>query len=149
MNNHQNQTEGMFNIDELMNDLFLYVNQELQKHGKTHIEANISCHSKTETCQIDADEERLWQILVHLLDNAVKYIHRGFILFGYRLSGMDSVDFFVNDTRTENYNINLSVVHTLAEQMGSSLKVIPTEDRISSFSFTVKGLTKVAEPRQS
>jgi len=137
MNHNQNQTEEMFSIDDLMYDLFLYANQELHKSGKTHIEVDYSCCSKNDTYRIGIDEESLWQILVHLLNNAVKYTDKGFIFFGYQLSGTDGVVFFVNDTRSENFNENLSVVSALVEQKGSHLMAKPSEEKTSSFSFTV------------
>ena len=133
-----------FNLDALMSDLRLYVKSELQKCGKTHIEADTYPYQEGETCSLQADREGIRQILVHLLDNAVKYIESGFISFGYLAPDTLGVDFFVADTREdEDFNKNLTVASGLAEEMGSALKVSQDVEKPAEYGFYVKGLTKM------
>jgi len=140
--NTQNRTEE-FCIDDLMGELHTYVNQELQKASKPEIETQFCHYYENQTCLIHADRERLRQILVLLLDNAVKYIDRGFIAFGYFVLKPDMIDFHVDDTRVNNINENLTEVSALVEQMGSRLKTKAPKDYRSSCSFTVKCKTEI------
>ena len=143
--NQQDQQEEMFCIDDLMSELQIYVREELQNCGKTEIEAKAAQYSENETCWLQADREHLRQILVRLLDNAVKYIDRGFILFGYFVMDTDVVDFFVDDTRTENYNENLTEISELVEQMGCRLKTELPNSLKSSYKFTVRAKTELVK----
>ncbi len=47
---------------------------------------------------IESDEYRLKQIFEHLLNNAVKYTHKGFIEFGFDIDQSDMPTFYVRDT---------------------------------------------------
>ena len=146
MNNQdQNQT---FCIDDLIDELYIYVKKELQNAGKSNVNVEIYKKSREHTCRIQANRELLRQALVHLLDNAVKYTDRGFIMFGYHVLDTNLVDFFVNDTGAGEYNdtvIDLSAVRDLLQQMGSRLKEEITGTG-SSYSFSIKStveLTKI------
>ena len=147
MNTQSNTKE--FNIDELMSELHQYIEKELQTNGKENIEIAPYRYSETETCSIEADRELLRQIFVILLDNAVRYIERGFIAFGYHVLDTNIVDFFVDDTRADFYNEDVAVVRGLVEQMGSELKIMPDKKQRSSFRFTVKGITKLVAMQAS
>jgi signal transduction histidine kinase len=120
---HQQET---FCIDDLLNELLITVKQELQNAEKSHIDVETYQYSDDHTCSILADRELLRQVLVHLLDNAVKSITRGFIVFGYHLLDDNLVDFFVDDTRGQMCRDSgvpdLSNVRDLLQQMGSRLK---------------------------
>jgi len=144
--NKQVKTEQTFCIDYLMNELLVYVRQELQNCGKPHIEAETYPYSEGETCWIDADRERLRQILVILLDDAVKYSDKGFMVFGYFAGRTDGVDFFVDDTRfttkKKHDNEDLSIARGLLGQMGSHLTEQQSKFVGSSYSFAVKGSPK-------
>jgi len=145
MNNQE-----MFNLDALMTDLSLYVNEELQKCGKSHIEAGTVPHSETETCWIEADEKRLRQIFLILLDDAVKYVESGFILFGYMKSTVvitDDVTFFVDyttcidKTPDDLLNDDLPIASGLIAQMGSKMELNKTASVGSSISFDLNTST--------
>ena len=145
---HQQET---FIIDDLLNELQIYVKAELQTAGKPEIDVEIYHYSDEHICSIFADRECLRQVLIHLLDNAVKFAGRGFIVFGYHLLDDNVVDFFVDDTRKGNNDdavLDLSAVRDLLQTMGSRLKVKPPKRVGSSFSFSIKSeqveLTKLA-----
>ena len=146
-----NPKQVTFIIDDLLNDLHTTVKEQLQTAGKPHIEVEIYRYSDERTCTILADRELLRQVLAHLLDNAVKYISRGFIVFGYHVMNDNLVDFFVDDTRkgnNEDTSLDLSVVRDLLQQMGSRLKAKPHQRLGASFSFSIESeqieLTKIA-----
>ena len=141
--NTQTKTEEKFCIDDLMSELHAYVKEELQKAGKPEIETQFCRYYENQTCLIQTDRERLRQILALLLDNAVRYIERGFIAFGYFVLKTDMIDFHVDDTRVNNINENLTEVSALVQQMGSRLKTKAPKDKRSSCSFTVKCKTEL------
>jgi hypothetical protein len=152
MNNQEQNhtTEEMFCIDDLMSELKTYAKQELQKIGKPHIEAETYPYSESATYWIVADREHLRRIIAVLLDDAVKNIDNGFIVFGYFVPGyVDGIDVFVDDTRiTRNREYNdddFSTARELVEQTGSRLKVEKRNIAGLSFMFAVKGFTKLVK----
>jgi hypothetical protein len=136
-----------FNLDALMSDLCQYANQELQKCGKSHIEAGTFPYSETETCWIDADRERLRQIISILLDDAVKYIDSGFIAFGYFANAeADTVRFFVEYSRSKKCeDDDLPIAEGLIKQIGSQLNSVHRESGETSLNFKIKTTTKFTE----
>ena len=139
--NAQKQTEE-FNLDALMTTLRHYAKEELHKCGKAHVEAETYPQSETETCWITADRECLRQIFVILLDNTVKHIDNGFIVFGYFVSKYvktGTIKFYVEDTGTitETTAEDLTTARELAAQLGGELIVEPKADVGHSFHFTL------------
>jgi len=132
-----------------MTDLLDYARQELQKSGKSHIEVETNHYSETGTYWLDADRNRLRQIFIILIDDAIKYNDKGFMVFGYFARRKNIIDFFVDDTRYTNTNRrnddDLSIARGLLKKTGSQL----IEQRQffvgSSFSFAVRGFTKLVE----
>jgi hypothetical protein len=164
MNNQEQNptTEDMFCIDDLMSEMRTYAIRELQKIGKTNIEAETYPYIDGTTCWIVADRSRLRQILIILLDDVVKYIGKGFTVFGYFVhdTAMDGIDIYVDDTRCSqctrctyggkyNNEDDLSIVRGLVEQMGSHLKDKKRNCLGSSYMFFVKGFTKLVKTPQS
>ena len=143
-----------FCIDDLLNELHLYVKEKLQNAGNPDVDVDIYRYKKDHICRILADRESLRQALVHLLDNAVKFTDYGFIVFGYHVLKPDLVDFFVTDNGLGEYNDtppDLSPVCELLQTMGSRLKKDVTGTG-SSFSFSIKServeVTKLANACQ-
>jgi signal transduction histidine kinase len=52
--------------------------EQLQTAGKSHIEVETFQYEDDRTCRILADRERIRQVFVHLLDNAVTFINSSF-----------------------------------------------------------------------
>ena len=142
--------KDLFSIDALMTDLQHYANQELQNVGKSHVKVGAFPNSETETCWIEADRDCLRQILVILLDDAVKYIDSGFITFGYFANeDAGTVRFFVEDSRSKNItrceNDDLSIAEGLIEQIGSQLNLVRRKSGETSLNFTIKALTNFSK----
>jgi CheY-like chemotaxis protein len=118
------------------------------------------------------DENRLRQILTNLLDNSLKFTHKGFIELGYAIK-KDSVEFFVSDTgegippekissvfdrfrklnqNTRGTGLGLSIVKRLAEILGGTVDVTSEVDKGTTFRVTIplkeeEGI-KVEKPRE-
>ena len=65
--------------------------------GKKEIEFNLVTPVGDASFAIQTDPELFRKILIHLLDNAFKFTHQGFISFGYTANATD-VEFFVKDS---------------------------------------------------
>ncbi|MFW5944255.1 MAG: ATP-binding protein [Bacteroidota bacterium] len=111
--------------------------------------------------EIVTDGDKLKQILTHLLNNAVKYTHKGRITFGYR--GNDgAIQFYVSDTgigishdmqkkiferfrqvelrTTREYDgagLGLSIARAYVEMMGGRMWLNSTPGQGSTFYFTI------------
>ena len=85
-------------LESVLNELKTFFAQEIDKlpNKKLYIESDYDTNCSNVTVSTDAI--RLRQILSNLLWNALKFTPEGTITLGYRLSGNDSIIFFVKDT---------------------------------------------------
>jgi signal transduction histidine kinase len=141
INDEQSET---FCLHELKTELKTYVEQELEKMGKTEVKVEIFKDYHPEKIQIHADRKCLREILTILLDNAVKHTDKGCILFDYNISIIspvqDTVGFFVDDTGDGVYDENdpnLALANELVAQMGGELEVRPAGKAGTSVSFNI------------
>lgn len=81
---------GKCDLRALMNELKNMVSMRMPESLELQLEMD-------EALVMETDRNRLTQILVNLLNNAIKHTQKGFIQFGYRKKG-ESVEFFVRDT---------------------------------------------------
>ena len=81
-------------IDKLYNDI-------LSKQNileKEHLNIKVSKGNSDPVFMIISDPERIYQILSHLLNNALKFTDEGDIEFGYNYPKNNKIEFFVKDT---------------------------------------------------
>lgn len=81
-------------IDKLQND----VESKLAILDKNHLEIKVSKGNYDPLYMIFSDPERIYQILTHLLNNALKFTETGNIEFGYANISNNRISFFVKDT---------------------------------------------------
>ncbi len=83
-----------FELHPFMESLYnIFKPKALKKHLNLHLSVNTPL-KKT----IHTDKTKLHQILLHLIDNAIKFSENGNILFGYKLETESQIIFFVEDT---------------------------------------------------
>ena len=81
-------------INELMEDICLQMQQKNQRP-----EVQIMFTEKEPGCVINTDRLRLSQVIMNLMNNAMKFTSEGSITLGYRLTRQkDELYFFVKDT---------------------------------------------------
>ena len=83
-------------VNSVMDEVEGFVLDRLRKEKKEEIEL-IKVNPGDSTHKIVTDYTRLKQVLVHLLDNAVKFTEQGSITYGYQLEEHEIL-FFVEDT---------------------------------------------------
>ncbi len=96
-------------VDRLLKELFdVYKNETEEK--KLHYSFEIPENNKI--VKVVTDEKRLNQVLSKLLNNAIKFTHRGSIRFGYTIE-KDFLQFFVSDTGK---GISRNIKHDIFER---------------------------------
>ncbi len=83
-------------LNVLVKEVYDVFYTESQKVENSQIEYTIN--TPNEEHNISVDPVRLKQILTNLLSNAFKFTDKGSIELGYRINGLQSVEFFVKDT---------------------------------------------------
>ena len=133
-----------FCLNELMDEMKIYTEQELQKYGRSNVKIEIFKDYIKERNWVHTDRKCLRQILTILLDNAVKHTTIGYILFDYQLPLFspvrNNVSFFVDDTGTGIFNetdTNMSIAKGLVELLGGELEVRPESDAGTAVSFNI------------
>jgi PAS domain S-box-containing protein len=85
-----------FNINPMIDSICDHVEKQLRTEDKTHIKT-IKIIPSPNGVRITADRHRLYQVLNHLVSNAIKFTDNGEITIGYQHTG-DNFRIFVRDT---------------------------------------------------
>lgn len=149
------------NIHALLNDLYTIYLKELERMNKVSIKLVKAFEEVSEDVFV-TDEYRLRQIMMNLLNNAVKFTHDGRIIFGYKRQSATDLLFFVEDTGigiprkqipnlfkpfrqleshpTKIYGgsgLGLSICKGLVKLMGGNIYVESTPGKGTRFSFII------------
>ena len=150
------------NINKMMTETRFFFENLLQKKDKDNVHIEICFDETVDESMIMVDPVRLKQILYNLMSNAVKFTHKGYIHFGYRLADDDTLEFWVEDTgigipteqlsdiferfrQAERCNdkkyggtgLGLTISKNLALLMGGDMHAKSTEGKGSTFYFTI------------
>ena len=160
-------TTKRFNLTKVL-DHFLYKIIEEKEYAE---EMDILFHSPFGNLPafIETDEFRFKQIFEHLLNNAIKYTHEGFIEFGFDINQQEIPTFYVRDTgigipedkielifkhftkledRTKLYRgtgIGLTITQKLVNLLGGKIWVESNPGIGSIFYFTLPSKVEIIE----
>jgi len=108
-----------FDLHITINELYDFFNTKLIEKNKNQIV--LKKHFGCSSCYIKTDETRLRQILINLIDNAIKFTELGSVEFGYDIEGQDII-FFVKDTGVGIPQSKLDVIFERFRQAEASVE---------------------------
>lgn len=152
------------NINEIFDEVYESAEQLIRYSGKQKLTLAMENRLPSPCEYYHIDGKRIKQVLVHLLDNAVKFTDSGYIMFGCEMADDESyLHFFVEDTGigispeqqaeifkrfwkqgeiyTQSYRgvgIGLSLCEALVNMMDGAFYVDSTLGQGSVFKFSIK-----------
>ena len=151
-----------FDLNILMEDLKKFFNEKKKMLGKGEIEFKIAKSKSTNGLVISTDRGRLWEILVNLVENALKHTFSGYVEVSLNLKENNLIEFSVKDTGqgysegrletiferykklTDNYNLpfdgtalRLGITKSLVKLLGGNIWAHSKSDSGSVFYFTL------------
>jgi PAS domain S-box-containing protein len=149
---------GKANVNQLLGKLYETFNFSAHKKN---IEIVLKEGLKDEQCVISTDSSKLNQVMTNLINNAIKFTHKGRIEFGYKLKSGE-LEFYVRDTgigisqeyqdkiferfrqveitvtkQYEGTGLGLSISKALVEKLGGKIWVDSIQGSGSTFYFTI------------
>jgi PAS domain S-box-containing protein len=161
--------ERPFDVKNMLLTVYLLFERKLVEYCKPEVLLELE---KPETeIKLITDENRLIQVFSNLLDNALRFTHKGYVKFGISKIENNNVEFFVTDTGigipkekheiifnrfiqqdyTRSYGgtgLGLAIVKKLLEQMGSEIKMESEPGIGTSFRFKFPIYSNIIEVKE-
>ncbi|MGF1586350.1 MAG: PAS domain-containing protein [Bacteroidales bacterium] len=93
-----NVRKESFNLPDLMAGLEEYTREQCVILEKKSLKVRVSSKTSAYGDFINTDKEILRQVMMHLINNSLKFTGQGIIEIGYEINDCSSVRFFVKDT---------------------------------------------------
>jgi len=87
-----------FNVYQILSTLHATFTQNLKNNENENVNIALNVHPSVKDCNCISDEVKLIQILTNLINNAIKYTHKGTIEIGCLLNRSNELEFSVKDT---------------------------------------------------
>ena len=149
-------------INKLMEEMYHFFETYMLSNNKKDIKLILCRDEFVEDCVIHTDPTRLRQVLINLINNAVKFTEQGHIRFCYRQAPPNKLEFSIEDTgiglkpehkeviferfrqieltnsrQYEGSGLGLSISRSLVQLMGGELWLESEEGKGSTFYFTI------------
>ena len=159
---------GECRVNALLDDLYSLFKNRLKEKSKKKVHIELTKGVKKDNYCVKTDEIRLKQVLMNLLENAMKFTDSGTIQFGYKFREDSVLQFFVKDTgigipeekqktiftvfeqvedfATRNYGgtgLGLSICKSLVEKLGGHIWVVSELGEGSRFYFTISATSNL------
>jgi|GEM_PF-1156349 len=87
-----------FSVSRLLSEMFSYFNIIMKDLDKSHIQLLVKGIQTPQELVVVGDVEKVRRIMRHLIGNAIKFTHKGFIEFGVEMEPSGNLAFYVQDT---------------------------------------------------
>lgn len=149
-------------INSIMDKLYSDIKGKQSVLEKEHLKIKLQKDSPDSAFMVISDSERIYEIMSHMLNNALKFTEEGEIEFGYSLPRKNRIEFYVKDTgigispdemdiifkkfgKSGNINTNknrgtglgLALSKKLVELLKGEIKLFSIKGEGSTFSFYV------------
>ena len=155
---------SVFDINEMLRRAIIRRMNDLESRG-----IEVSCEPETDPCHVRADRDRIEQVVINLLDNAIKFTPDGGKITLASRAWTDTVEVTVRDngpgvapedrekifdrfftadrahTSGKGTGLGLSICKRIMDMHGQSLKLLDT-DKGAAFRFT---LERAGEPEEN
>jgi len=153
---------GPCHINGLMERMLASLDEVRHMKGKDKIHLKLKVPKNTQKLIVETDAVRLEQVLVNLINNAIKFSNAGDVTFGYQLLSNRKIEFFVKDEgigipksklkeifkrfeqvnrdpslKVEGTGLGLSISKGIVENLGGRLSVVSEVGIGTTFSFTL------------
>jgi len=91
------QKKQYFSVDELFEDVHPLAKTLLDHQNKKHIKLKYDPDQRNKRLVLHADKGKIMQVIINLMDNAIKFTEKGFVKYGFNVKD-EEVEFFVMDT---------------------------------------------------
>lgn len=102
--------KSLFDINQLLDELLISFENNKHKQNKGHVELRLKKSIDNRPFLFYTDPYRFRQIMLNILSNALKFVDKGYIEFGYTETEPDIIQFYVKDTGIGIDRSNLDVV---------------------------------------
>jgi PAS domain S-box-containing protein len=164
-------------IYPFIREIFREFKEDTQVQTRSNLQFRLKIHEPEIPLIVNTDPARLKQVLVNLIQNALKFTPDGFVELGFKLKKDNDIHFYIKDSgvgipedkvkiiferfrqldesHTREYGgtgLGLAICKNLLDLMGTELSVKTTEGRGSEFSFRMKYIstqsTKQPQPAE-
>jgi len=150
-------------IFQFMSDIYYEFKDDTQVKSRSNLQFRLNIPDPPQQVIINTDPSRLKQVLVNLIQNALKFTPEGFVEIGFEFLDKNSISFFVrdsgigiredkkkiiferfrqiDDSHTREYGgtgLGLAICKNLLELMNSELSLDSKVGRGSEFMFNMK-----------